>query len=102
MTGDCSTTVGVSRLSAVQAYSSEAFKLGSFDAVCKGKPVYKITKTKDLNDCKNSPAWHSTTSGVHECDFGKGNCGDFIKVKKGKFEFSRQKLNFIQIYNRRF
>jgi hypothetical protein len=81
VTGDCSTTVGVSRLSAVQAYSSEAFKLGSFDAVCKGKPVYKITKTKDLNDCKNSPAWHSTTSGVHECDFGKGNCGDFIKVK---------------------
>jgi Lipoprotein amino terminal region len=82
VTGDCSTIVGVSRLSAVQVYESDAFKLGSFDAVCKGKPVYKITKTKDMSNCKSVPAWHSTTSGVHECDFGKGNCGDFIKVNK--------------------
>jgi hypothetical protein len=70
----------VSRLSALQVVSSEAFKLGSFDAICKGKPVYKITKTKDLNNCKNSPSWHSTASGIQECDFTKGNYGNFIKV----------------------
>ena len=80
VTGDCATSVGVSRLSTDQVVQSDAYKLGSFDAICKGKPVYQITKTKDMSNCKTNTHWHSTTSGVYECDFGKANCGNFIKV----------------------
>ena len=63
-----------------QVYGKDAAKLESFDAVCKGKPVYKIIKTKDFNRCQNSPNWHATTSTVYDCDFDKANCGDFLQV----------------------
>ena len=80
MTGDCSTTIEVSRLPHAQVLISSAFKLASFESVCEDKPVYQIVKTKDFNNCKANPAWHATTSTVYTCDFGKANCGEFLKV----------------------
>jgi hypothetical protein len=59
----------------------EAYKMGSWDAVCQGKSVNKIVKTKDFNRCKTNPAWASATPASHSCEFGKGNCEDFMHVK---------------------
>ena len=69
MTGDCNTNIAVTPLGA--------------SAFCKGKHAYQIMKTRDFNNCKNSPVWHTTTSNVYTCDFDKANCGDFIKVIQG-------------------
>ncbi len=80
VTGDCSTTVAVSRVPWSQVYGKDAAEMRSFEAICKNKPVYKIIKTKDFNRCQNSPNWHATTSNVYTCDFDKANCGDFMKV----------------------
>jgi hypothetical protein len=80
ITGDCSTTITVTRLPLSQVQITDAFKLGSFDAVCQDKPVYKIVKTKDYNRCQNNPVWSTANPSTHSCEFGKANCGDFMKV----------------------
>ena len=74
------TNIAISRLSHSQVVETKAFQLGSFDAVCKGNPVYRIVKTRDYNNCKSTPVWHTTTSNVYTCDFDKANCGDFLQV----------------------
>ncbi len=82
VTGDCSTSIEISRLPYAQVFASAGFKLESFDDVCGSKPVYQILKTKDFNNCKTNPAWHTTTSNSYECDLDKANCGHFLKVIK--------------------
>ncbi|XP_046638923.1 vitellogenin-like [Daphnia pulicaria] len=79
VTGDCSTSIEISRLPYAQVFASAGFKLESFDDVCGSKPVYQILKTKDFNNCKTNPAWHTTTSNSYECDLDKANCGHFLK-----------------------
>ena len=76
-----------------QVYGTDASELGSFDAVCKGKPVYQIVKTKDFNRCQNSPNWHTTTSNVYNCDFDKANCGDFMKVSYNAVQSNTRRTN---------
>ena len=80
MSGDCGTVYDIDRLPQSQVYTMDAFKLGSWETVCKDKPVYKIGKTKDFNRCKTNPVWASASPASHSCDFGKANCGDFMKV----------------------
>jgi hypothetical protein len=80
VTGDCKTSIEISRLPYTQVFASAGFKLDSFDDVCGSKPVYQILKTKDFNSCKSNPAWHTTTSNTYECDLDKANCGQFLKV----------------------
>ncbi|XP_057375632.1 vitellogenin-2-like [Daphnia carinata] len=79
ISGDCSTTISVTRLPLAQVYITDAFKLGSFDAICKDKPVYKIVKTKDFNRCQHNPVWATANPATHSCDFGKTDCGNFMK-----------------------
>jgi hypothetical protein len=80
MSGECSNVYDIDRLPWAQVYSMDAYKMGSWDHVCKDKPVYKIVKTKDFNRCKTNPVWASATPATHSCEFGKGNCKDFMHV----------------------
>jgi hypothetical protein len=52
LSGDCSTIYDIERLPWAQVYTMEAYKMGSWDAVCQGKSVNKIVKTKDFNRCR--------------------------------------------------
>ena len=82
ITGDCSTTISISRLPWSHVNNGQSdLKLGSFDAICKHKPVYQIVKTKDFNRCQSNPVWYSAIPSTHSCEFGKSNCGDFMKVQ---------------------
>ena len=67
-------------------------------AVCKGKYAYQINKSKDFNNCKNSPVWHTTTSNSYTCDFDKANCGDFLKVIRN-YSLLTSFPSFLQIYH---
>lgn len=79
ISGDCSTTISVTRLPLSQVYITDAYKLGSFEAICKDKPVYKIVKSKDYNRCQHNPVWSTANPATHSCDFGKTDCGNFMK-----------------------
>lgn len=72
--------IDVDRLTRSQVFNSDAFQLGSFDAICKDMPVYHIAKTRDYNRCKSNPVWFSANPGSHDCEFDKGNCGSFMHV----------------------
>ena len=73
-------TISVSKLRQFQIDSSDATALSSFEAICKGKPVYQIVKTKDYDKCTRSPTRHYSTSNYYSCSFDKANCGEFMQV----------------------
>jgi len=79
ISGDCSTFIQINRLPLHQVYETDAFGLGSFDAVCQDKKVYEIVKTKDFNRCRNSPIYHSASQPIYMCTLGTANCGDAMQ-----------------------
>lgn len=95
VTGECTTSIEISRLPYTQVFASAGFQLNSFDHVCgNDRPVYQIVKTKDFGNCKTNSGWHTTTSNVYNCDLNKTNCGDFLKVQKCT------NIRFIQTFKR--
>jgi len=41
---------------------------------CNGKPYFKVTKTKNLSQCKVHPVFYKATMLMPECDFTSSNC----------------------------
>lgn len=80
VTGDCSTTISLNRLTASQVYDLEAFDLGSFEATCADKPVYEVIKAKDFNRCKTNPVYYNTNPTGYTCTLGTSACEQFMQV----------------------
>lgn len=79
MTGDCSTSIRINRLTGSRVFETDAFRLGYLDS-CKDLPVYEIVKSRHYNNCKTYPVFYSAYPATYHCTPGRPNCGEYMQV----------------------
>ena len=97
--GDCKTIYNIHPLAAYEALEIEeelemvekvrSLKgnlqggLSQGRTICERKKYWQITKTRDFDNCLQSPVfqrWHGIVATSEACDTSKGNCKDLMNV----------------------